>query len=99
MRIPLAVAVAALFAFQANPAGKFSLTIDNIMRGPGLVGYEPSEIRWSGNGERIYFQWKQAGDPIERDADTYVVERDGSAIHKLSEAEAKLAPPPSGDLS
>ena len=25
---------------------KFDLTIDNIMRGPELVGYEPRAVRW-----------------------------------------------------
>jgi hypothetical protein len=28
-------------------AGNFPLTIDNIMRGPGLVGTEPAQVRWS----------------------------------------------------
>ncbi len=55
--------LAILFAFHATPAGNFALTIDNIMRGPGLYGYEPSQVRWSGDGERLYFQWKQASDP------------------------------------
>src|SRR5271155_4538030 len=94
-RSPLAL-LALLLAFRANPTGKFALTIDNIMRGPGLYGYEPSQIRWSGDGERIYFQWKRASDPQIKDLDTYVVGRDGSGFKKLSEAEAKLAPPASG---
>jgi dipeptidyl aminopeptidase/acylaminoacyl peptidase len=89
-----------VFVFQATPAGKFALTIDNIMRGPGLYGYEPAQVRWSGDGERIYFQWKQANDPQDRDPDTYVVGRDGSAApRKLSDAEAKLAPPVFGDTT
>jgi dipeptidyl aminopeptidase/acylaminoacyl peptidase len=85
-----------VFAFSATPAGKFALTVDNLMRGPGLYGYEPSEVRWSGDGERIYFQWKQASDAVNKDPDTYVVNRGGSGLRKLSEAEAKLAPPASG---
>ncbi len=88
--------IAILFAFHATPAGKFALTIDNIMRGPGLFGYEPAQVRWSGDGEQIYFQWKQASDPLIKDLDTYVVGRDGSGLRKLSEADAKLAPPASG---
>src|SRR5947207_13667413 len=91
------IAFGLLFTFQAHPAGKFALTIDNIMRGPGLVGYEPTEIRWSGDGERLYFQWKQASDPVETEFDTYVVNRDGSGPRKLNEQEEKLAPPASGD--
>jgi dipeptidyl aminopeptidase/acylaminoacyl peptidase len=91
------VLLATLLASHANPSGKFALTIDNIMRGPGLYGYEPSDVRWSGDGERIYFQWKQASDPRIKPADTYVVGRDGSELRKLSDSEAKLAPPAAGD--
>ncbi|HLK20909.1 MAG TPA: prolyl oligopeptidase family serine peptidase [Bryobacteraceae bacterium] len=89
--------LALVFAFHATPAGKFALTIDNIMRGPGLYGWEPTQVRWSGDGERIYFQWKQASDPLLKDPDTYVVGRDGSGLKKLSEDEAKAAPPAFGD--
>src|SRR5215472_5836853 len=77
---------------QAAP-GKFQLTIDNIMRGSGLYGYEPADVRWSGDSQRIYFRWKQASDPVEKPLDTYVVNRDGSELRKLSEDDAKLAPP------
>ena len=72
--------LALIFAFHATPAGKFALTIDNIMRGPGLYGYEPAGVRWSGDSQHIYFQWKQASDPIDRPMDTYVVGRDGSGL-------------------
>src|SRR5438477_810261 len=90
------IAFAALMAFQSHPAGKFELTIDNIMRGPGLVGYEPTEIRWSGDSEHIYFRWKQASEPVVKDFDTYVVNRDGSGLRKLDQEEENLAPPATG---
>ena len=73
---------------------KFQLTIDNIMRGPNLVGTEPAQVRWSGDGSKIYFQWKRAADPIIAPLDTYVVNRDGSDLRKLSDDEARVAPPP-----
>src|SRR5271168_3195973 len=88
-----------LLVSQAQPANKFSLTLDNIMRGPGLVGYEPSDVRWSGDGERVYFQWKRASDPLLQDNDPYVVNRDGSGLNKLTEQDAKLAPPSAGDTA
>jgi dipeptidyl aminopeptidase/acylaminoacyl peptidase len=87
----------ALFLLQAQTANRFALTIDNIMRGPGLVGYEPTQVRWSGDSQRIYFQWKQAAQKEEEPADTYQVNRDGAGLRKLSDEEAKLAPPLAGD--
>ena len=90
------ILLAVLLAAQANPSGKFALTIDNIMRGPQLYGYEPAQVRWSGDGERIYFQWKQASDPRLKPPDTYIVGRDGAGLRKLSDPEAKLAPPADG---
>src|SRR6185369_10833262 len=79
--------------------GKFELTIDNIMRGSGLVGNEPRAVHWSPDSQKIYFQWKQANEPREKDFDTYVVNRDGSALRKLSEDELKNAPPLFGETS
>lgn len=79
--------------------GKFELTIDNIMRGFELVGYEPRAVHWSPDSQRVYFQWKQANEPREKDFDTYVVNRNGSGLKKLSEEEAKNAPPLGGEVS
>ncbi|HEX5227730.1 MAG TPA: prolyl oligopeptidase family serine peptidase [Bryobacteraceae bacterium] len=87
---------ATFLILRAAPATKFALTIDNIMRGPGLYGYPPSQVRWSGDGSRLYFQWKRAGDPILRPEDTYVVSREGSGLRKLSDDEAHQAPPAGG---
>ena len=87
----------ALALLQAQTASRFTLTIDNIMRGPGLVGYEPAQVRWSGASDRIYFAWKQSTDKQDAPLDTYVVNRDGSGLKKLSDEEAKQAPPLAGD--
>jgi dipeptidyl aminopeptidase/acylaminoacyl peptidase len=82
-----------------NAQKKFALTIDNIMRGPQLYGYEPTRVRWSGDSNRIYFQWKQAGDTPERPLDTYVAGRDGTGLRKLSDEEARVAPPANGSYT
>ncbi|MEO8026523.1 MAG: prolyl oligopeptidase family serine peptidase [Bryobacteraceae bacterium] len=79
-------------ARAASPA-KFALTIDSIMRGAALTGYEPSAARFSGDGQKIYFSWKQYSDKRDAPMDTYVVNRDGSGSRKLSDEEAKLATP------
>jgi dipeptidyl aminopeptidase/acylaminoacyl peptidase len=89
----------ALFVLQARPAERFSLTIDSIMRGPGLVGYEPAQVRWSFDSQRLYFQWKQASDKLAAPLDTYTAARDGSGLRKLTDDEVKSAPPAAGDTS
>jgi hypothetical protein len=85
-----------VLAQSGSAPKKFALTIENIMRGPGLYGYEPNNVRWSGDSQHIYFTWKQASDPIDHPVDTYVVGRDGSGLRKLSDDEVKLAPPAFG---
>ena len=69
------------------------------MRGPALVGYEPSQVRWSHDSRTIYFQWKQATDKEDAPPDTYVVDRNGGPPRKLSEADARNAPPAFGEPS
>ena len=86
-------------ARQQQPAKKFELTVDSIMRGPALVGYEPAGVRWSQDGRRVYFRWKRAGEPRLKEMDLYVVNRDGTGLRKLTEEEARLAPPSNGELS
>ncbi len=89
----IASSLSLYFALQAVPASRFALTVDNIMRGPNLIGYEPTQIRWSGDNQKLYFQWKQASDPLDKNMDTWVANRDGSGLRKLTDEEEKLAPP------
>jgi dipeptidyl aminopeptidase/acylaminoacyl peptidase len=81
------------------PAKPFQLTVDSIMRGPRLVGYPPTGVYWSQDSKRIYFRWKQADEPRLKETSLYVVNRDGTGLRRLSEDEAKLAPPANGELS
>src|SRR5262249_10509715 len=62
-------------------------------------GYEPRAVRWSPDSQRIYFEWKQASDPPEKEFETYVVSRDGTGLRKLSEDEAQEAPPAGGEMT
>src|SRR5688572_17946643 len=78
---------------QPSRSTPFQLTVDSIMRGPKLVGYTPSGLRWSGDSERLYFEWRKPG---EEEPSTYVVSRAGGTPTKLNDAERKLAPPASG---
>jgi dipeptidyl aminopeptidase/acylaminoacyl peptidase len=73
--------------------GRFELTIDSIMRGPDLVGYPPSGLRWSADSQKLYFEWRK---PAEDKASTYVVPRTGGTPRKLAEDETKTIPPATG---
>ena len=84
----------------SQPAPKaFELTVDSIMRGPRLVGYPPTGVYWSQDSQRVYFRWKQADEPRLKETSLYVVNRDGTALRRLSEDEARQAPPANGELS
>lgn len=96
--VPLPLLIG-LFVLQARPASNFSLTVDNIMRGPALVGYEPTGVRWSHDGSRVLFEWKQNTGKEIAPMDTYTVNRDGSGLRKLTDEEVKQLPPASGDTT
>ena len=93
----MCIAVPGEMALEAQ--SRSGLTVDHIMQGAALVGHTPGTVRWSRDSQRVYFEWKQASDPLDADRDTYVVGRDGSGLRKLSEEDAKHAAPVGGDLS
>ena len=80
-------------AGAAPAAGRLVLTVDGIMRGPGLVGYPPSGLRWSGDSRDLYFEWRKPG---EKEGATYVLSQNTSAPRRLTDEERKLAPPVGG---
>ena len=86
-------ATAHLIGAPTQKDGGFALTVDSIMRGPKLVGYPQTGLRWSGDSARLYFEWRRPG---EDEASTWVVSRDGSGLRKLSDAERRSAPPTGG---
>ncbi len=73
--------------------GKFELTVDSIMRGPDLVGWPPTGLRWSADSQNLYFEWRKPG---ESKASAYVVGREGGTPRKLSDDEAKNVPAATG---
>jgi len=87
------VLVSGATSVRTAPAPGFDLTVDSIMRGPKLVGYPQTGLRWSGDSSRLYFEWRRPGDD---EAATYVVPREGGEPRKLSEEERRSAPPGSG---
>jgi dipeptidyl aminopeptidase/acylaminoacyl peptidase len=80
-RCPLVVAVVLLLAAPAVVAQAFELTVENIMRGPELVGTAPANVRFSADGRHVYFRWRQGGvDTLEYD---YRVAVAGGAPERL----------------
>ena len=88
-----AVGVDAQLAARPATSAKLPLTVDSIMRGPDLVGWPPTGLRWSADSRRLFFQWRRPGD---KEAATYVVDRSGGDPRRLSDEEARQAPPASG---
>ena len=85
---------------QSTPSPRsFELTVDSIMRGPRLVGYPPTGVYWSQDSRRIYFRWKQPDEPRLKEMSLYVINRNGTGLRRLSDDEAKQAPPANGELS
>ena len=87
------ILLALLLALPLLAQQRLELTVDTIMRGPGLAGYAPRSVRWSRDGQLVYFEWKQYSDPVEARFHTWVVGRDGKGLRKLSDEEEKDAPP------
>ena len=62
-------------------AQSFQLTVDNIMRGPELVGTAPGNVRFSADGRHVYFRWRAPGvDSLDQD---YRVAVSGGAPERL----------------
>jgi dipeptidyl aminopeptidase/acylaminoacyl peptidase len=76
-------------AEQSSPPTSLALSVDSIMRGPELVGYPPSALRWSGDSKELYFEWRM---PKEDEPVTWVVGREGGQPRRLTEAERRQAP-------
>jgi len=75
-----------------NRASAFNLTVDNIMRGPLLVGRSPDEVRWSADSRWVWFRWR---DPEARDTTTrlYRVSVAGGAPVAVADSSALYAAP------
>lgn len=46
---------------RTAPPDTFELSVPSIMRGPEIVGREPTRVRWSADGQWIYFEWLPPG--------------------------------------
>jgi dipeptidyl aminopeptidase/acylaminoacyl peptidase len=88
-----AVLVGGAPAVRTAAPPKLELTVDSVMRGPKLVGYPQTGLRWSGDSARLYFEWRRPGD---EEAATYVMSKAGGEPRKLTDEERRAAPPVNG---
>lgn len=100
MKIRRAIVLLAVLASVTVPAGaqQLELTIENIMRGPELVGESPQALRggggffgggvfdWSPDGRYVYFQWRQPG--VDTALVPYRVAVDGGEPERITERQA-----------
>jgi dipeptidyl aminopeptidase/acylaminoacyl peptidase len=93
--LALAAAVVILPVAPSAAPPKFDLTVDSIMRGPKLVGYPQTGLRWAGDSSRLYFEWRRPGDD---EAATWVVAKGGGEPKKLTDEERRGAPPAMGGV-
>jgi dipeptidyl aminopeptidase/acylaminoacyl peptidase len=71
--------------FSADPlihrtASAQQLTVPWIMKGPELVGREPTDVRWSPDGQYIWFRWLPPGSSWREPLATYRVRAQAGAV-------------------
>jgi dipeptidyl aminopeptidase/acylaminoacyl peptidase len=99
--MPLSGQPTALQEPEAAARFEFPLNIQSIMRGTELVGQAPTGVRWTDDGEWIYFRWLPGGHEWHEERDLYRVPAAGGEPQELEdEAADSLAVHISGgDLS
>lgn len=92
--MPIVLLLVALFlALPATVHGQnadsaaFDFTIANIMRGPEVYGRSPENVRWTPNGEWIYFMWLPPGTDWREEREPYRVRaRAGATPERITDA-------------
>jgi len=84
------VMLSTIFAVTSSRAQQsgFDLTIHNIMRGPEHIGQAPGGVRWSHDGQCIYFRWLPGGHAWDEQAELYRVGARGGEPEQLTDRQA-----------
>lgn len=77
------------FAQQLAP-----LTVEKIMRDPKWMGVSPSNIHWSDDSKKLYFDWNPTG--ADRDS-MFSITTDNTTPQKVSLEERRNLPPEGGE--
>jgi len=67
----------------------FPLSIRSIMRAEEIVGQSPSSVRWSADGETIFFTWVPGGAEWDADREWYRIPAEGGEPVRLTDAEER----------
>ena len=101
MRRTLLLLVAASAYPSIRPsasAQQKELTVPWIMKGPELVGREPTDVRWSPDGRYIWFRWLPPGSSWREPLATYRVRAEaGATPERVSRPQADSAAVIAGD--
>ncbi|MGA0920421.1 MAG: hypothetical protein ACO3SD_06885, partial [Gemmatimonadaceae bacterium] len=71
---------AAVFVGRAEAQQPFDLSVKNIMRGPELYGREPQNVRFTADGQWLYFQWLAPGATWNTNLEPYRVAARAEAV-------------------
>ena len=71
---------AATLVGRAEAQQPFDLSVKNIMRGPELYGREPQNVRFTADGQWLYFQWLAPGATSNADLEPYRVAARAEAV-------------------
>jgi dipeptidyl aminopeptidase/acylaminoacyl peptidase len=78
---------ALLAAAPAAAQQPFDLSVRNIMRGPELYGREPGQVRFTADGQWIYFRWLEPGAKWNEETKPFrVAARAGSKPEQVTDA-------------
>ena len=79
------IVITAPLAAQQQPT--FDLSVRNIMRGPELYGREPAQVRWTADGQWVYFRWLEPGAAWNETLKSYrIAPRAGATPERVSDA-------------
>ena len=92
---PASVLLAAVaLASAAQAQQPFDLSIRNIMRGPELYGREPQNVRFTADGQWLYFRWLEPGARWNEELVPFrVAARAGATPERVTEAQMDSVAP------
>ncbi len=83
-----------LAAQTTPPSFGFDLSVANIMRGPEHFGRDPAGVRWTADGQWLYFRWAEAGSAWDAPSSWFRVRGSGGALpERVSDAHADSIAP------